>query len=445
MLAGLLSWVVVVLVSVVCGWVGWWLLLKPSPPPASVTRPYSCPSLLYPLKVVVFYCLVKLRKRQGESKNEAGYGMRSYTSVEEMECPQPLQPGPKAIDAVFFSGVGSKCKDGHWGVVTAMERRPNALTSVLIYLKVPGQGLLVRPGHPDTVAFRKTENEGCFSSDGLTITPDIPMATWNIHYKGKLKKYDKEKEDVKTKQNSKEIEAELKLEWVSNLPHFDYDTDLPVLTTARAFAAEPWSREFFMHLREHHQTHYEQMGVLQGTVTLDGITHSLYLPAFRDHSYGREREWRLMHRYVFHHIFLEDGTKGVVGVVCQPSTCSRLELGHWWPRYGCGTGVTSVNLHLLHHGEGGTPPTDYAFTFTAGGVEHLVEVEVEMSPQHYLGWEWEARMVETFVKYRVDGVAGAGVCEWQYRHKGGRPDHLNASDPHWTQDYRPQYLSAGSG
>lgn len=62
MLVVLLSWVVMLLVSVVCGWVGWWLLLKPSPPPASVTQPYSSPSLLYPLKVVVFYCLVKLRK-----------------------------------------------------------------------------------------------------------------------------------------------------------------------------------------------------------------------------------------------------------------------------------------------------------------------------------------------------------------------------------------------
>lgn len=42
----------------------------------------------------------------------------------------------QAIDAVFFSGAGGMGKDGHWGVVTAMERRPNALTSVLIYLKV---------------------------------------------------------------------------------------------------------------------------------------------------------------------------------------------------------------------------------------------------------------------------------------------------------------------
>jgi hypothetical protein len=39
---------------------------------------------------------------------------------------------------------------------------------------------------------------------------------------------------------------------------------------------------------------------------------------------GMKRDWKLMHRYIFHHIFLSDGTKAVVGIVCQPHTCSRL-------------------------------------------------------------------------------------------------------------------------
>ena len=38
---------------------------------------------------------------------------------------------------------------------------------------------------------------------------------------------------------------------------------------------------------------------------------------------GTKRDWKLMHRYVFHHIFLENGWKSVVGVVCQPHTCTR--------------------------------------------------------------------------------------------------------------------------
>ena len=30
-----------------------------------------------------------------------------------------------------------------------------------------------------------------------------------------------------------------------------------------------------------------------------------------------------MHRYIFHHIFLANGMKAVIGIVCQPHTCSR--------------------------------------------------------------------------------------------------------------------------
>lgn len=39
-------------------------------------------------------------------------------------------------------------------------------------------------------------------------------------------------------------------------------------------------------------------------------------------SAGVERDWDLMHRYVFHMMFLEDGTKATVGVICQPATGS---------------------------------------------------------------------------------------------------------------------------
>ena len=38
---------------------------------------------------------------------------------------------------------------------------------------------------------------------------------------------------------------------------------------------------------------------------------------------GHKRNWDLMHRYAFFMLFLEDGTKATIGVICQPCTCSR--------------------------------------------------------------------------------------------------------------------------
>ncbi|XP_045615430.1 uncharacterized protein [Procambarus clarkii] len=384
--------------SVVCTgvgvWVAWWMLLKPTPPPTQAILPYTRKSLFYPLKVIIFYCFVKLRKKSGRFSKGAGYGSRSYSRVEMMERPQPLHPNPK----------------------------------------VPGRGLLVSPKHPDTITFRDEKDEDKFATGNITIMPESPMKVWRLKFSGKLRPHDQPEGDS--------VDVKVDLLWTSNLPHFDFDTDMDILTTAKAFANEAWSKEYFTFLRKHHQTHYEQMGQLEGSVSIDGASSSLLLPSFRDHSYGKMREWRLMHRYVFHHIFLQDGSKGVVGVVCQPSTCSRLILGHWWTVLGEGAAVTSMDLQLHQHGERGTPPTDYAFCFTAGGVEYLVEAQVEVSAQHYLGWDWEARMLETWVTYRVNGVEGSGICEWNYCHGGGRPDALNSADPEWAIKYRPRYLAA---
>lgn len=47
-------------------------------------------------------------------------------------------------------------------------------------------------------------------------------------------------------------------------------------------------------------------------------------------------------------------------------TSHRLILGNWWTSAGQGEALTHVDLDLKQHGEGGTPPTDYAFIFTAG-------------------------------------------------------------------------------
>jgi hypothetical protein len=36
-----------------------------------------------------------------------------------------------------------------------------------------------------------------------------------------------------------------------------------------------------------HQTHFEQMGYLNATIEIDGENHTVKMPSFRDHSYGK--------------------------------------------------------------------------------------------------------------------------------------------------------------
>ena len=92
--------------------------------------------------------------------------------------------------------------------------------------------------------------------------------------------------------------------WRSDEEIFNYDTDMSPSATARAFAKEPWNSQFFDDLKKAHQTHYEQIGRIEGEITffndttqnenknLDGFAHKsqiipLSMSSFRDHSYGK--------------------------------------------------------------------------------------------------------------------------------------------------------------
>lgn len=111
---------------------------------------------------------------------------------------------------------------------------------------------------------------------------------------------------------------------------------------------------------------------------------------------GMKRDWTLMHRYIFHMLFLEDGTMASLGVICQPCTCStwvtsdsmisidawmrqiiknwkissicfyRLEAGYLYEPDGSLHPIEWTDLTLYQHGENGTPPKDHAFSFKAG-------------------------------------------------------------------------------
>ncbi|XP_073954776.1 uncharacterized protein [Choristoneura fumiferana] len=174
---------------------------------------------------------------------------------------------------------------------------------------------------------------------------------------------------------SKLVAVDFEGEWTASSDFFDFDSDLHPPAVIRSIAREPWSREYFEGLKIAHQSHYEQFGELRCRFTLDGEPYKLSLPSFRDHSFGARRDWSLMHRYAFHHIFLENGVKASVGVICQPSTATCFEVGVVALPDGLVLPAQWVDLQLYQHGEGGAPPRDYAFSFQAGDEVYHVQVQ----------------------------------------------------------------------
>jgi len=115
-----------------------------------------------------------------------------------------------------------------------------------------------------------------------------------------------------------------------------------------------------------------------------------------------------------------------LGIVSQPGTLSFLELG-WILKSNQPLPVQIVDFKIWNFGEGGQDTEDYGFRFKAGDEWYDIKVELQHREKGraYFGEDWEARIVERFVRYNINGEEGWGVSEWEYRNKSGRVDVYN--------------------
>jgi len=398
-----------------------YVALVPDPP--AILGRYSQPGKWYHLKYWTMYALLMLRRLQNARQQEvsgkdAGWGKRSRNTPEDMDKAQVLpKEHPKAVDAVYFNGASS---NGTY-FVAATARRHENLVQTILYIRLPGVGLLEMPSLPDTSLY--TTKELSFSAAGLEIAPVNAMKTWTIKYDGKMrlrKTPDGEGE---------EVHVRFEVDWNAITQFFDFDTDMNPAVIADAMATEPWSREFFKQLEVAHQTHYEQFGEITGTIKISGHgDHEITVRGVRDHSYGNIRDWSDLHRYAIQYLHLEDGTSIAIGKICMPRTLSRLPIGYVISPSGAMSVMTSTDLELHKLGEDGQPPKECEFSFHAGGERFHVKCYVLDAPIFYMGLNWEARIHERMCVFDVNGIKGWGISEWDYRNETGKPDHFKESN-----------------
>ena len=74
---------------------------------------------------------------------------------------------------------------------------------------------------------------------------------------------------------------------------------MPAERMAVGIANEKWNKAFFEELQNvSGQCHYEQEGMLEGQMTLNGKTMEFHLPCMRDHSFGK-RDWNYMNNHLW--------------------------------------------------------------------------------------------------------------------------------------------------
>merc|ERR1711892_481465 len=373
---------------------------------------YEQPGHFRWVKHVFMFIVIKLNKRKSKNvvgNKDAGFGLKAQSDEAIMENPQHLQDHPLACDAVWFGGGN---REGVYLVISGARRKENILES-MVFVNIPGIGLLRHEKLPETAMVQGTEEADGWKGGGVMLEPIEPMKRWSISYEGIM--VNKEEESSHN--------VKISASYTSNLPYFDFDSEMDAWTVARAMAREPWSREYFERLRAAHQNHYEQFGDVEGVVEIDGEQFELDITVMRDHTHGSIRDWKLLHRYCFHQFTTVSSLRGFLGVVSQPGTLSLIEMG-WVYNRGEKFPVQGVTLQPWNLGEGGKDVGDFGFRFKAGGEWFDVQVKLasEERRESFFGPEWEGRVVERFCRYRINGEEGWGVSEWEYRNKEGRRD-----------------------
>ncbi|XP_045448625.1 uncharacterized protein LOC123657079 [Melitaea cinxia] len=308
----------------------------------------------------------------------------------------------KSIDGVYFNGISENGQ----AIVCGLARRPNQICDSFLYLKIKNEDLLLSPELPDTYLKQSDDDKDEYSVQGIRIQNFVPMRAWNLCYDG----------EMKSRNNpSKRIKVSANLTWSAIWAHFEYDTQMSPMSVADDMAREPWSTDYFKIVKRLHQTHYEQMGYIAGTVTIDGETFNLDMPCVRDRSFGPCRDWRNFHRYVYHFMFLENGDCMAIGSVSQPAILSHLTIGYLCKKVDESVvAVDSSDYQLYQHAENQILPKDYGFTFSAGGKSYSVQVKVYDEDYFYIGKDKEAKFYERWSNVEVNGVKGKACVEWHY-------------------------------
>ncbi|ALC48151.1 CG3706 [Drosophila busckii] len=385
---------------------------------------YPCKGPFYSIKYRIALWLLRRLRLHFYKRNEELLSSSAHLAT--IDCPQPLTDDPKSYDVVSFMAANAA------GVklMLTLERRRRGVLKAAFYLWLPGDGLLCSPRLPDMVHFTSEGGYGEsseFRGAGFHIFPVRSMRSWRLLYNGQLRR------------NGELLDVKLDLDFNSTAAHFDYNRDLSSALIADSIAREAWNDTFYGLLKRVGQvldkrTHYEQSGMLTGTIMFEGRRRELKLRGFRDHSFGTERCLSSINRYVYFALLLDDGSSMVVGNLSQPSFfLSSLKMGYFCTAEGVYEPITASNFELYSYGEKGTPPQHQNFIVNTADNVYMVQIEVEHSAIRYVGGDWESKVYNQFVACTVNGIAGQGHAEYLYRHNSGRPEEVAAEDPIWYQ------------
>ncbi len=215
---------------------------------------------------------------------------------------------------------------------------------------------------------------------------------WTVSYNGKLNEHD---------------EASLQATFVGNRKPIDFTSDMPAERMAAGIANEKWSKSFFGQLQNvSGQCHYEQEGVLEGLLTLNGKTMEFRLPCVRDHSFGK-RDWNYMNNHLW--LMAVSPTRQFNYSLVSYPVMSALEVGNY-------RDVTGLHLMLqadldFQQISQGTIPQELALHVKLDDSRTLAVKAKVLTGLTYHFQDNQYILHENIAEFTIDGTVYRGILE----------------------------------
>ena len=224
---------------------------------------------------------------------------------------------------------------------------------------------------------------------------------WAIAYQGTLNDHD---------------DILFQAKFVAKQSPVDFTSHMPTARMATGIANEKWNKAFFEQLQNvSGQCHYEQEGVLEGELTLNGKTVDFQLPCVRDHSFGK-RDWNYMNNHLWLMAVSSDRQFNY-SLVSYP-VMSVLEVGHFRDEAGMHC-MRQADLDL-HEINKGTVPQELSLNVMLDNGQRINVLSKKLAGVTYHFQDGQYILHENIAEFTIDGKRGRGILEIGFNRDSSR-------------------------
>jgi len=215
---------------------------------------------------------------------------------------------------------------------------------------------------------------------------------WTVSYQGKLNENDK---------------IIFHATFIANQKPIDFTSNMPAERMATGIANEKWNKAFFEQLQNvSGQCHYEQEGVLEGQLTLNGRTMDFHLPCVRDHSFGK-RDWNYMNNHLWL-MAVSPSRQFNYSLVSYP-VMSVLEVGNYRDEAGMHY-LMQADLDFQQINQG-TVPHELSFHVQLDNSQSIHVAAKVLAGVTYHFQEGQYVLHENIAEFSIDGKTCRGILE----------------------------------